>query len=222
MKKKMALRYYIDGERVAAGSWQDGDRDGFCEQIGGSGEESAEAPVKSETMSIILQDSNGENVTFKVRKDTPFSKVFEAYAKQKGVEKQTLRFQFDGEFIQPNHTPKMCEMEDGDMITVMTHQTGGAGEEGEAGSDETPITIQVKGNDGNEIAFRVKKTTKLSKIFDAYAAKVGISLDQLRFQLDGQRINKEDTPKLLELQDNDVIDALLLTVGGMFLSTCMC
>jgi antibiotic biosynthesis monooxygenase (ABM) superfamily enzyme len=32
--------------------------------------------------------------------------------------------------------------------------------------------------------------------------------------LDGERMKPEDTPKFLELEDNDQIDVMLETVGG--------
>lgn len=207
------MRYYIDGERVASSNviTTASNYELFSEQIGGASEAEG-APVKSEVMSIVVQESNGEKVTFKVKKDTPFSKVFQAFAAQKGVDLNSLRFTFDGDRLKDTSTPKMYEMEDGDIISVMTDQTGGSSEAEPIG--EQPITIKVKSNTGDEVAFRVKKTTKLGKIFDAYASKLGTNVDQLRFQIDGSRINKDDTPKTLELDDNDTIDVFLETVGG--------
>lgn len=38
--------------------------------------------------------------------------------------------------------------------------------------------------------------------------------NSFRFILDGQRINPTDTPKMLELEENDQIDVMLETVGG--------
>ena len=54
----------------------------------------------------------------------------------------------------------------------------------------------------------------MSKIFEAYAQRRGLSADTLRFSLDGNRITGEETPKMLELEENDQIDALLQVVGG--------
>jgi small ubiquitin-related modifier len=54
----------------------------------------------------------------------------------------------------------------------------------------------------------------MSKIFEAYAQRRGLTADTLRFLLDGKRITPEETPKMLELEENDQIDVLLHQVGG--------
>ena len=54
----------------------------------------------------------------------------------------------------------------------------------------------------------------MSKIFDAYGQRRGIDAKSLRFMLDGQRIDKDNTPKMLELEDNDQIDVMVEALGG--------
>ena len=76
------------------------------------------------------------------------------------------------------------------------------------------ITIRVKDQGGEETFFKVKNTTKMSKVFDAYAQRKGVQKSSLRFLLDGERINPADTPKSLELEDQDQIDCLLEQYGG--------
>ena len=58
--------------------------------------------------------------------------------------------------------------------------------------------------------------TQMQKIMDAYAARKGIQSNALRFTLDGDRIKSGDTPKMLELEENDQIDVMLEVVGGSF------
>ena len=87
-----------------------------------------------------------------------------------------------------------------------------------AGEDEeTPstITLRVRDSVGDEMFFKVKKDTKLSKLMDAYAQRKGINAGSLRFTLDGERIQKDHTPKMLEMEEDDQIDVMLETVGGM-------
>ena len=101
-------------------------------------------------------------------------------------------------------------------------------------SSET-ITLKVRDQTGDEMFFKVtlffvkltlfevsysltqsqvKKTTKLTKIMDAYAQRRGIQASSLRFLLDGKRVNPDETPKMLELEDNDQLDVTMETVGG--------
>lgn len=61
---------------------------------------------------------------------------------------------------------------------------------------------------GEEMQFRVKKDTKMQKIFDSYAQRKGIPVQSIRFVVDENRINGDVTPKMLELEDGDQIDAV--------------
>lgn len=81
-------------------------------------------------------------------------------------------------------------------------------------ADSETITLRVKDQSQEEMFFKVKKSTKMSKIIEAYASRKGIATNAFRFMFDGQRIQGEVTPKMLEMEDDDQIDAFLETVGG--------
>ncbi|KAL3798993.1 hypothetical protein HJC23_005132 [Cyclotella cryptica] len=67
---------------------------------------------------------------------------------------------------------------------------------------------------GEELFFKVKRNTKMSKIFNAYATRKGVQSSAIRFLLDGERVRPDDTPKMLELEDQDQIDCVLEQSGG--------
>lgn len=69
---------------------------------------------------------------------------------------------------------------------------------------------------GEETFFKIKKSTKMQKVFETYAQRKGVQVNSLRFMLDGERIDPTQTPKMLELDDQDQIDCLLEQVGGVF------
>lgn len=79
---------------------------------------------------------------------------------------------------------------------------------------EDVLTVRIKDQGGEETFFRVKTKTQMGKIFGAYAQRKGVQLSSLRFLLDGERINPEDTSISLELEDGDQIDVLLEQFGG--------
>ena len=54
----------------------------------------------------------------------------------------------------------------------------------------------------------------MSKVFDTYAQRKGVQANSLRFLLDGERIQGDQTPKQLELDDQDQIDCMLEQTGG--------
>ncbi|KIJ95618.1 hypothetical protein K443DRAFT_682881 [Laccaria amethystina LaAM-08-1] len=76
------------------------------------------------------------------------------------------------------------------------------------------INIKVVSSTGDEVFFKIKRSTKLSKLQGAYANKVGKDVGSIRFLYDGTRINEDDTPNTLEMEDNDTIDVMVEQVGG--------
>ncbi|CAL2029932.1 hypothetical protein CAEBREN_11594 [Caenorhabditis brenneri] len=88
---------------------------------------------------------------------------------------------------------------------------------GGAGADGAEyIKIKVVGQDSNEVHFRVKFGTSMAKLKKSYADRTGVSVSSLRFLFDGRRINDDDTPKTLEMEDDDVIEVYQEQLGGSF------
>ncbi|EIN06854.1 ubiquitin-like protein [Punctularia strigosozonata HHB-11173 SS5] len=77
-----------------------------------------------------------------------------------------------------------------------------------------PINVKVVTSTGEEVFFKIKRNTKLSKLQGAYANKVGKDVGSIRFLYDGNRINEDDTPATLDMEDNDTIDVMVEQVGG--------
>ncbi|KAJ9108692.1 hypothetical protein QFC21_000012 [Naganishia friedmannii] len=65
-----------------------------------------------------------------------------------------------------------------------------------------------------KVFFKIKRTTKLNKLKNAYADRVGKQVNSIRFFYDGNRVLDEDTPESLELEDGDAIEVQLEQVGG--------
>ena len=76
------------------------------------------------------------------------------------------------------------------------------------------IKLKVVGQDSNEIHFRVKMSTNMGKLKKSYAERVGVQVSTLRFLFDGRRINDEETPKALEMEQDDVIEVYQEQTGG--------
>ena len=81
--------------------------------------------------------------------------------------------------------------------------------------DETEyIKLKVVGQDSNEIHFRVKMSTQMVKLKKSYAGRVGVDVSFLRFLYDGQRINDDETPEALGMEEDDVIEVYLEYPGA--------
>lgn len=78
----------------------------------------------------------------------------------------------------------------------------------------THLNIKLKDDRGNEVFFKVKPTTQLSKVITAYCAQQGVAENTLRFFFDNTRIAPGDTPERLEMEDDDMIDVHQEQQGG--------
>eukprot|EP00466_Bigelowiella_natans_P010041 jgi/Bigna1/90329/estExt_fgenesh1_pg.C_670078 len=77
-----------------------------------------------ERISITVRSHDGNEVIFKVKQTTPFSRIFEAYCQKVGEEKPSVRFLFDGDRISGIQTPADYDMRDGDEINATVQRSG--------------------------------------------------------------------------------------------------
>ena len=70
------------------------------------------------------------------------------------------------------------------------------------------LNIRVRDATGEETFFKIKKTTKMHKIFHAYCTRKGKPVTAFRFLFDGQRVDGEQTAEDIDMEDGDQIDAL--------------
>merc|ERR1712142_320378 len=77
------------------------------------------------------------------------------------------------------------------------------------------IRLKVVGQDNSEIHFKVKFSTPMGKLKKSYSERQGVPITTLRFLFDGKRINDDDTPKALEMENDDVIEVYQEQTGGL-------
>ncbi|KAJ4814795.1 Small ubiquitin-related modifier [Rhynchospora pubera] len=65
------------------------------------------------------------------------------------------------------------------------------------------INLKVKGQDGNEVFFRIKRSTQLRKLMNAYCDRQSVDFNAIAFLFDGRRLRGEQTPDELEMEDGD-------------------
>ena len=90
------------------------------------------------------------------------------------------------------------------------HQTRG---------DDT-IKLKVVGQDSREFYFRVKQTTRMSKLKKSYSERVGIPVISLRFFFDGQRIQDHHTAKALKMEQDDMIEVFVAKPDYTYWGVC--
>ncbi|KAJ3675722.1 hypothetical protein LUZ60_004764 [Juncus effusus] len=82
-------------------------------------------PGVDDYINLKVKNQNGMEVHFKIKKSTPLKKLMKAYCQRESLELNSIAFLFDGRRLRGDQSPEQLEMEDGDEIDAMLHQTGG-------------------------------------------------------------------------------------------------
>ncbi|PVU99814.1 hypothetical protein BB559_000391 [Furculomyces boomerangus] len=86
-------------------------------------------------------------------------------------------------------------------------------EKQEAKTETEHINLKVVGADNQDIFFKIKKSTRLEKLMQAYCERTGCTMSSVRFLFEGQRLAPNNTPTELEMEDGDSIDAMFAPVN---------
>eukprot|EP01122_Echinamoeba_exundans_P014502 TRINITY_DN6585_c1_g1_i1.p1 TRINITY_DN6585_c1_g1~~TRINITY_DN6585_c1_g1_i1.p1 ORF type:complete len:119 (-),score=32.75 TRINITY_DN6585_c1_g1_i1:86-397(-) len=78
------------------------------------------------------------------------------------------------------------------------------------------INLRVVAQDGSEVLFKIKRSTPLRKLMDAYCQKQSIAPTSLRFLFDGKRVQPDQSPQDIGMEDGDILDAVAQQTGGCF------
>ena len=56
------------------------------------------------------------------------------------------------------------------------------------------LNLKVKSQDGEEVFFKIKRTTQFRKLMEAYCQRQTVSMNNVRFLFDGEKIIETQTP----------------------------
>ena len=79
--------------------------------------------------------------------------------------------------------------------------------------------LNVKGQDGNIVYFKIKKKIQLKKLMEAYCERHSLQKNQIHFLFYGKLLRDSQTPNELEMEDDDVIDVIKVTDAMALLPT---
>ncbi|KAK4560507.1 SUMO protein smt3 [Recurvomyces mirabilis] len=88
-----------------------------------------------------------------------------------------------------------------------------AGEKPEEPQQSEHLNIKVTDNN-NEVFFKIKRTTQLKKLMDAFCERQGKDIRSCRFLFDGTRVNPTDNPETLDMADGDTLEVHQEQIGG--------
>mmetsp|Transcript_12168 Transcript_12168/g.21081 ORF Transcript_12168/g.21081 Transcript_12168/m.21081 type:complete len:432 (+) Transcript_12168:64-1359(+) len=155
----------------------------------------------------FIDDESKRGRYLSINRKVPMTAIFNIIASGKGVGVSKLAFflyskrdGWIGRRIKVGDIPALLELENGDEIRVFPNYE---------------LTIIFKAQNSEETHFKLKRTTKLKKVFAAYASRKGVDVEDLKFFLDGERIGDVHiaTPISLELIDYDQIHVVPVQRG---------
>lgn len=91
-------------------------------------------------------------------------------------------------------------------LTLTSNKMSGSDENGSPGAPEKPegagqtehLNIKVTDNN-NEVFFKIKRTTALKKLMDAFCERQGKAPNSVRFLFDGSRVQATDSPDTVSI-----------------------
>lgn len=83
----------------------------------------------------------------------------------------------------------------------------------EAPPQSEHLNIKVTDNN-NEVFFKIKRSTKLEKLMNAFCERQGKDSKTVRFLFEGTRVTAQDTPETLDMNDGDTLEVHQEQIGG--------
>ncbi|RKF57593.1 Ubiquitin-like protein SMT3 [Erysiphe neolycopersici] len=98
-------------------------------------------------------------------------------------------------------------------MTAPEQEIQNAPEKSEAPAQSEHLNIKVTDNN-NEVFFKIKRTTPLKKLMDAFCERQGKSPASVRFLFEGSRVQQTDSPEFLDMADGDTLEVHQEQIGG--------
>jgi len=152
------------------------------------------------SIKLVLHDISDNTTTIiEVNGSTEWYEVVDLYEKYKKLPSNySKRFKKKDYKLSSSSTISDIGLATNDIITV---------------SNSNCISITLKEVTGHHMIFKIKQTTKLEIVMNAYAKRRSIDVRTVRFVLDGIRLSSNDTSLTHEILDGDVIDVIPERVG---------
>lgn len=165
------------------------------------------------SITVSVEDQAGDQRYFKIKRNTRLEKIFEAHKNLKAYGSHNARFLFEGLRVSKRDTADSIGLGDGDILEFYPEQRGGSNE----GSNQGPnanvesgipdrINILVSDTQHNQLHFKIKMTTSLLKVMNAWAEKHQSIRDNLQFTFQGAVVRDNDTPEILGMKEDDVLN----------------
>lgn len=137
-------------------------------------------------------------VDFIMKTTTKFGRAMLSFSERLNIDITKLDFRFEGRRVTKDDTPKEINMEDNMVIDCYIKQV--------ASIRPKFIVFRIAGTDAFAVDFRINTSSKIGKAMEAYSKMRNVPLNLLHFRLEGCRVFYDETPKDLNLKQDDCID----------------
>ncbi|XP_045790213.1 NFATC2-interacting protein-like isoform X2 [Trifolium pratense] len=132
-----------------------------------------------------------------VRRSDQLKNLMDDYCRRYWLDIDGVAFLFNGRLLRAEQTPDELQLVNGDEIDVVFYD------------QLARMKLKVKCQDGNEIFFSVNKSTQLKKLMNAYCDHHSVDFNSIDFLFNEHRIQEEQSPDELQMEDGDEIDAIV-------------
>mmetsp|Transcript_24486 Transcript_24486/g.36762 ORF Transcript_24486/g.36762 Transcript_24486/m.36762 type:complete len:131 (-) Transcript_24486:544-936(-) len=126
-----------------------------------------------------------------------------------GVIRSLVKFQFDGMELNPSQSPLDLDMEDGDILDAIILEA--VDEKTVPIPEQKKITLIIRQKSEGEKKYKVAINTRLGTALDVYCNAIGAGRETVKFQFDGMDLDPSQSPLDLDMEDGDIVDALLVS-----------
>lgn len=151
----------------------------------------------------------GDMTPYEISRVDRLHELYKAVAKRRDLHLGSFRLFCHGREMNPFATARCAQLFDSTEVECRSVENW----DKSSSIPRTKITIRVRDQTGEETHFKVKDSSLMYNMFDAYCERKGVTIDALAFLLDGDRIFPYDTPRRLDLEDGDQVDCFLEQVG---------
>jgi uncharacterized ubiquitin-like protein YukD len=88
--------------------------------------EVSEEPEKKMKIKVKVQDHEGHEIEYEVKRSVTFARILEVYCKNRNKDAKQLRLSHRGKPVSPSDSLDAIGLEDGDILEVMAPQVGGS------------------------------------------------------------------------------------------------
>lgn len=153
--------------------------------------------MSNAVLTIQVKNQLGDVMSFKMKNDHELGKMFTAYEYHSAHNVE--QFFFNGKQISKTDTPEMLNLKENDQIECVVTFS----------SDIIIFSV-------NMTKFKMKRTSKLGRMFKAYAQRKSelihhLPYKDLTFLFNGKHVMETDTPELLQLENGDHIECFFPT-----------